>query len=78
MSVEEMEKPENMAAFFDARAAGYDDHMRDNIFSDTTFNNSIRLYLFLSKEPTNLLMSWILGAERGWSSRHSFRECQMH
>jgi tRNA (cmo5U34)-methyltransferase len=35
--VEDMEEPENMAAFFDARAAGYDDHMRDNIFPDTMF-----------------------------------------
>ena len=32
-----MEKTESMAAFFDARAAGYDDHMRENIFSETTF-----------------------------------------
>ena len=31
------EIPEEMAAFFDARAAGYDDHMRDNVFTDTTF-----------------------------------------
>jgi len=26
-----------MAAFFDARAVGYDDHMRKHIFTDTTF-----------------------------------------
>ena len=26
-----------MAAFFDTRAAGYDDHMRDNVFPDATF-----------------------------------------
>jgi tRNA (cmo5U34)-methyltransferase len=37
MSVEETEKPENMAEFFDVRAAGYDDYMRSFIFSDTTF-----------------------------------------
>ena len=59
MSVEDMEKPENMAAFFDARAAGYDDHMRDNIFeSDTTFT---QFYQALSSpiertdEPLNIL-----------------------
>jgi tRNA (cmo5U34)-methyltransferase len=35
---DEIEKPENMAAFFDARASGYDAHMRGNIFeSGTTF-----------------------------------------
>ena len=37
MTVEDLEKPENMAAFFDARAAGYDHHMRDNIFPDAAF-----------------------------------------
>ncbi len=38
MGAEEMEIPEEMAAFFDLRAAGYDGHMRDNIFeTDTTF-----------------------------------------
>jgi tRNA (cmo5U34)-methyltransferase len=34
MSVEEMEPTEEMAAFFDARAAGYDDYFRDEIFPD--------------------------------------------
>ena len=29
--------PEPMAAFFDTRAGGYDDHMRGNVFTDTTF-----------------------------------------
>ena len=32
MSVEDTEIPESMAAFFDARAEGYDDHMRDVAF----------------------------------------------
>ena len=32
MSDQNTERPEDMAAFFDARAAGYDDHMRNNIF----------------------------------------------
>jgi hypothetical protein len=33
MSVEDIEKPESMAAFFDASATGYDAHMREIIFS---------------------------------------------
>jgi tRNA (cmo5U34)-methyltransferase len=37
MSVEDTEKTEEMAAFFDARAAGYDDHMRGYIFSGAAF-----------------------------------------
>jgi tRNA (cmo5U34)-methyltransferase len=31
--------PEPMVAFFDARAGGYDDHMRSNVFTDTTFGH---------------------------------------
>jgi tRNA (cmo5U34)-methyltransferase len=38
MSVEEMEPVEEMAAFFDARADGYDVYMRDSIFEDETFD----------------------------------------
>jgi tRNA (cmo5U34)-methyltransferase len=37
MSIDDTEKTEAMGAFFDARAVGYDDHMRDNIFVDATF-----------------------------------------
>jgi len=37
MTTETMATPELMAAFFDARAAGYDDHMRKHVFTDTTF-----------------------------------------
>ena len=37
MTTETIAAPEPMAAFFDARAAGYDDHMRKNVFTDTTF-----------------------------------------
>jgi tRNA (cmo5U34)-methyltransferase len=37
MSVEDEEKVEEMAAFFDARAAGYDAYMRDSIFPDAAF-----------------------------------------
>ena len=37
MSVEDEEKVEEMAAFFDARAAGYDAYMRDSIFPGAAF-----------------------------------------
>jgi tRNA (cmo5U34)-methyltransferase len=37
MGGDDSEAPEDMAAFFDDKAAGYDDHMRDNVFTDTTF-----------------------------------------
>lgn len=37
MSAEDIEIPENMAGFFDARADGYDEYMRGFIFSDMTF-----------------------------------------
>ena len=37
MSVEDMEITEEMAAFFDARAAGYDEYLRDQIFPDEMF-----------------------------------------
>ena len=37
MSAEEMEPIQEMAAFFDARAAGYDDYFRDEIFPGESF-----------------------------------------
>jgi tRNA (cmo5U34)-methyltransferase len=37
MSAEDKEKVEEMAAFFNARAAGYDEYIRDNIFPDAAF-----------------------------------------
>ncbi len=37
MSVENVEEPEEMSTFFNIRAAGYDDHMREDIFSEATF-----------------------------------------
>lgn len=36
MTIEDPEVPEEMAAFFDLRAAGYDQHMREYIFEGTT------------------------------------------
>lgn len=38
MSVEELEPIEEMTAFFDARAVGYDAYMRDSIFLDGSFD----------------------------------------
>ena len=35
--VEDIEEIEVMGAFFDARSAGYDDHMRDYVFPDAAF-----------------------------------------
>jgi tRNA (cmo5U34)-methyltransferase len=58
MSAEDLEKPEEMAAFFDVRAAGYDDHMRGYVFSDAAFD---QFYQALSSpieatdEPLNIL-----------------------
>ena len=37
MCKEREEKPESMAGFFDLRAAGYDDHMRGYVFSETAY-----------------------------------------
>ena len=34
---EEPEEPEEMGAFFDARATGYDDHMRGHVFDEAIF-----------------------------------------
>jgi len=59
MGTEEMEIPEEMAAFFDLRAAGYDDHMRDNIFeTDTTFRGfyeSVSAPIEATEEPLHIL-----------------------
>ena len=57
MSVEDVEKPENMAAFFDLRAAGYDDHMRDNIFPGTfvQFYQAMSSPIEKTDEPLHIL-----------------------
>ena len=58
MGMVDKEKPENMAAFFDARAAGYDDHMRDIIFSDTActqFYQAVSSPIEKTDEPLNIL-----------------------
>jgi tRNA (cmo5U34)-methyltransferase len=59
MSVEDPEKPEEMAAFFDVRAAGYDDHMRDDIFETdaifTQFYQALCSPIEATDEPLNIL-----------------------
>jgi len=73
--MDEMDKPEEMAAFFDARAAGYNEHMREYVFSDATF---AQFYQALSApiektfEPLSIL---ILAVERAWRSRQYSSEC---
>jgi tRNA (cmo5U34)-methyltransferase len=58
MSLEEIEIPESMAAFFDTRAAEYDDHMRDFVFTGTTFKQfyqGISSPIEKTSEPLNIL-----------------------
>ena len=58
MSTKELEPIEPMGAFFDARAAGYDDHMRDNIYVDDTFvpfYRAISLPIRETAEPLAIL-----------------------
>ena len=50
--------PEEMTAFFDARAAGYDDHMRDSVFTDATFAQfyqAVSAPIEETDEPLNIL-----------------------
>ena len=58
MSIEDEEKPENMAAFFDTRAAGYDDYIRGYIFADSTFTQfyqAVSSPIEKTDEPLNIL-----------------------
>ena len=58
MSVEDIEKPENMATFFDVRAAGYDDYIQGFIFSETTYSQfyqSVSLPIEKTNAPFNIL-----------------------
>lgn len=53
-----MEEIEEMGAFFDVRAAGYDAHMRDNVFDDGTFSQfyeSASAPIEKTDEPLNIL-----------------------
>ncbi|MBN2392706.1 MAG: class I SAM-dependent methyltransferase [Anaerolineae bacterium] len=58
MSVEDEEKVEKMAAFFDARAAGYDAYMQDSIFPGAAFAQfyqAMSLPIERTDEPLNIL-----------------------
>jgi tRNA (cmo5U34)-methyltransferase len=58
MSEEELEVPEPMAAFFDARAAGYDDRQRDFIFPDelfAQFYQALSSPIPMTHEPLSIL-----------------------
>lgn len=58
MSQDSLEKPEDMAAFFDARAAGYDEHMRGFVFTEAEFNQfygAISNPIKRTDEPLNIL-----------------------
>ena len=58
MTVEDSETPEEMAAFFDARAAGYDGYIRDYIFEGTTFTllyQAVSSPIEKTDEPLNIL-----------------------
>ena len=54
-----MEEPETMAAFFDARAAGYDDHMRDTVFEGgnalSQFYRAVSSPIGQTDEPIRIL-----------------------
>lgn len=58
MSTEKLEQIEEMASFFDLRAAGYDDHMRTNVFTETEFAQfyqSMSVPIKMTHEPLNIL-----------------------
>jgi tRNA (cmo5U34)-methyltransferase len=58
MSPEDLEPIEAMGAFFDARAKGYDDHMREYIFTETTFAQfygAVSLPIEKTAEPLTIL-----------------------
>lgn len=58
MNVEDAKIPESMGAFFDTRAAGYEDHMRDTVFSGpelTEFYQALSSPIDNTDEPLNIL-----------------------
>jgi tRNA (cmo5U34)-methyltransferase len=58
VSTEKLEQIEEMASFFDRRAAGYDDHMRTNVFTETEFGQfyqSMSVPIEMTHEPLNIL-----------------------
>ncbi|MEZ4734543.1 MAG: class I SAM-dependent methyltransferase [Caldilineaceae bacterium] len=65
MTTEPTATPEPMAAFFDVRAAGYDDHMRNNVFTDTTFSRFYGAIAAQIPETTEALQILDLGCGTG-------------
>lgn len=65
MTTETIAAPEPMAAFFDARATGYDDHMRKNVFTDTTFVHFYGAIAGQIPETTEALQILDLGCGTG-------------
>lgn len=58
MSIENFEQIEEMASFFDRRAAGYDEHMRTNVFTETAFAHfyqSMSAPIAVTQEPITIL-----------------------
>jgi tRNA (cmo5U34)-methyltransferase len=65
MSTEDTEKTEAMEAFFDARAVGYDDHMREYIFTEATFAQFYQAVSLPIEETTEPLTILDLGCGTG-------------
>ena len=58
MSEEELEIPEEMGAFFDARSAGYDDHYRGDVYPGPVFDEfyqAISSRIERTREPLKIL-----------------------
>ncbi len=58
MTVEDPEVPEEMAVFFDLRAAGYDEHIRDYIFEGASiapFYQAVSSPIERTEEPLHIL-----------------------
>ncbi len=55
MSKETKDKPEEMASFFDLRAAGYEDHMQETINSFTQYYATVAVPIPHTTEPISVL-----------------------
>ena len=58
MSAEDQEIPEEMGSFFDLRTAGYDEYLKDYVFSDTVFQqlySSVSVPIKKTQEPVRIL-----------------------
>jgi tRNA (cmo5U34)-methyltransferase len=62
---EDDEAPEDMAGFFDARADGYDDHIRDNVFTGDLFSQFYQAVASPVKETAEPLQILDLGCGTG-------------